>query len=124
MKYWAYVTVAALLAFAASVDLRAAQTKTLTAIGPVKSVSGSFFTVDANKTTMKFNVDAKTSIHVRGATAKKREKKEAGGGGLIITDVVHEGDQVLVKYSDVGGTLLASDVEVRRARPAAALPVK
>jgi len=122
MKWWAYLSLAAFLAF--GVSLNAGQAKTLTAIGPVKSVAGNFFTVETNKTILKFNVDTNTLIQAKGAGSKTRAKKAAGEGGLTIAEVVHEGDQVRVRYADVGGTLLASEVEVTRPRPTSALPVK
>jgi hypothetical protein len=37
---------------------------------------------------------------------------------------VHEGDQVTVKYTDVGGKLMASEIDVKQRRPAAAQKVK
>jgi hypothetical protein len=124
MKRWAYLASAAFLAFGVSVGAQDAKTKILTAIGPVKSVSTGFFTVDANNTTMKFTIDANTNILARGAGAKTRAKKAAGEGGLTIADVVHEGDQVFVRYTEAGGAFLANEVEVRRPRPLAAQPVK
>lgn len=123
MKCWAYLTFAAFLAFGAAVNARD-DANTKTTVGPVKSVSGSFFTVDANNTTMKFKVDANTSVHVKGGSTKARAKKAAGEGGLTIDDVVHVGDQVQVKYTDTGGSFLASDIDVLRPRPQSALPVK
>jgi hypothetical protein len=98
--------------------------KTQSAIGAVKTVSGSTFTVDTGKGELKFMVDMETNILAKGASTKTRAKKAAGQGGLTIADVVHEGDQVVVKYVQAAGNLLASDIEVRNPRPASAQPVK
>ena|SRR5574341_737613 len=98
--------------------------KAQTAIGAVKTVSGSTFTVDTGKSAMKFTVNEETNILAKGASTRTRAKKAAGQGGLTIADVVHEGDQVLVKYVEAGGNLVASEIEVRNPRPASAQPVK
>jgi hypothetical protein len=98
--------------------------KTQTAIGAVKTVSGSTFTVDTGKSALKFTVNEETNILAKGASTKTRAKKAAGQGGLTIADVVHEGDQVVVTYVEAGGNLTASEIEVRNPRPASAQPVK
>ncbi|MGH9146817.1 MAG: hypothetical protein ACRD1Q_08920 [Vicinamibacterales bacterium] len=98
--------------------------KTQTAIGAVKTVAGSTFTVDTGKSAMKFTINEETNILAKGASTKTRAKKAAGQGGLTIADVVHEGDQVVVKYVEAGGNLTASEIEVRNPRPASAQPVK
>ena len=98
--------------------------KSQTAIGAVKTVAGSTFTVDTGKSALKFSVNEETNILARGASTKTRAKKAAGQGGLTIADVVHEGDQVVVKYVEAGGNLVASEIEVRNPRPASAQPVK
>ena len=101
-----------------------AQGKSKSILGAVKSVSGGSFVVDSDKGDMIFAVDSHTKISAKGASTKTREKKETGQGGLLITDVIHVGDQVLVKYTEAGTTLTASEVEVRQRRPANAQPVK
>lgn len=98
--------------------------KSQTAIGAVKTVAGATFTVDTGKSAMKFSVNEETNILAKGASTKTRAKKAAGQGGLTIADVVHEGDQVVVKYVEAGGNLVASEIEVRNPRPASAQPVK
>jgi hypothetical protein len=124
-----YVTLLALvMVLAAGVGVATVQeqagAKSQTAIGAVKNVAGSTFTVDTGKSALKFTVDAETYILAKGASTKTRAKKAAGEGGLTIADVVHEGDQVVVKYVEAGGNLKASEIEVRAQRPAAAQPVK
>jgi hypothetical protein len=126
MKRIAYLTLVAAFVFFSAVALSAqepAGAQVQTAIGVVKSVSGASFLVDA-KNGMSFNVDENTLILAKGAGTKTRAKKAAGQGGLTIADVVHEGDGVVVKYVDAGGSWLAREIEVRNPRPASALPVK
>ena len=121
-----YFTFAAVLAIGAIAATARAQdkTKTLTTIGPVKEVANGFFTVDAKNTTMKFMIDTNTSVQAQGAGTKTRAKKAAGEGGLTISDVVHTGDQVRVRYVEAGGGFLASSVEVMKRRPDNVQPVK
>jgi hypothetical protein len=123
----AYLTLAAtFVLFGAGVVVAQdhGKAKSLTAMGAVKSVTGGSFVVDTEKGAMTFGVDAKTNVQAKGATSKTRAKKEAGEGGLTIADVVHVGDQVLVRYTEAGGTFVASEIEVRQRRPAAAQPIK
>ena len=126
MKRIAFLTLVAafVLGVVAVSALEPAGARVQTAIGSVKSVNGASFTLDAAKKAMNFNVDENTFISAKGAGTKTRAKKVAGQGGLTIADVVHEGDGVVVKYVDAGGSWLATEIEVRNPRPASALPVK
>jgi hypothetical protein len=126
MKQLALVALVMVLAAGVGVATVEAQAgaKTQSAIGAVKTVSGSTFTVDTGKSELKFMVDAETYILAKGASTKTRAKKASGQGGLTIADVVHEGDQVLVKYVQTAGNLMASEIEVRNPRPSSAQPVK
>jgi|SRR5581483_3992340 len=81
--------------------------------GIVTSVSESSMTVERGTRTRVFAVDAKTHVAARGATAKTKEALAAGRPGLTVPDAVHVGDQVVVKYQERGGALLASDIQVR-----------
>ena len=123
MNRSAWLTLAAFLAFGVGV---AAQDKAapLSATGTVKAVSGSTFAIDTGKGDLNFSVDANTHILAKGATTATRAKKAAGEPGITIADVVHEGDQVLVKYAAGGTKLLASEIQVRARRPLSAQPVK
>ena len=125
MKRIAYLTLAMVLALgvgsvAAQGQAAKAGAKTITANGVVKSVSGSSLTIESGKKTMTFSVDSKTFISARGASTKTREKKAAGQGGLTVADAVHAGDQVVVRYHETGGTMMATEIQVRAqpARPA------
>jgi hypothetical protein len=91
--------------------------KIMTAIGPVHMVAASSLAISTDKGDMMFAIDASTYVRAQGAGTKTRAKKEAGEGGLAITDVVHVGDQVFVKYAEVGAKFVASEIEVRHRRP-------
>jgi hypothetical protein len=118
----ASLTLIAVFIFAAGVA--AADGKSKSILGTVKSVSGGSFVIDAGKGDMTFAIDAHTKILAKGASTKTKEKKDAGQGALVISDVVHVGDQVLVKYTEAGATFTASEVEVKQRRPASAQPAK
>ena len=125
MKHVALLALVMILAAGVGVvTVEGQAAKTQTAIGAVKTVSGSTFTVDTGKSALKFTVNEETNILAKGASTKTRAKKAAGQGGLTIADVIHEGDQVVVKYVKAGDNLTASDIEVRNPRPASAQPVK
>jgi hypothetical protein len=101
------------------------QEKNLTAIGPVLKIAGDSLTIDAGKgKTMQFTTNTSTEVKVSAGGAKAQAAREAGKPGLKITEVVHEGDQVFVRYSDVNGKMVASEVDVRERRPQSAQKVK
>ena len=102
------------------VGAQAPKGKTLTAIGPVSKVSGEMVSVDTSKGPMQFVTTETTQVKVAGGGGKAQAAKEAGQKGLKISDAVHEGDQVSVKYTDVGGKLMASEIDVKQRRPASA----
>jgi len=111
---------AAALVVACTVSLAGAQAqkgKTQTAIGPVSNVSGDTLSVDTSKGPMQFVTSEATQVKVTGGGAKAQAAKEAGRKGLKISEAVHQGDQVSVKYTDVGGKLMASEIDVKARRP-------
>jgi hypothetical protein len=123
MKLQALFAVAALVA-ALAIGV-AAQGKSQTAIGPVLKIAGDSMTIDVGKgKTMQFTTNTDTEVKVATGGAKAQAAREAGKKGLKITEVVHEGDQVFVRYSDVAGKMVASEIEVRERRPQSAQPVK
>jgi len=107
-----------------AVSLVAAQDKpkTLTAIGPVSKIAGDMLTVDTDKGAMEFSTTNATVVKVQGGSTKTRAAKEAGAAGLKITDAVHVGDQVSVKYTDTAGKKVASEIDVKTKRPTSAQP--
>jgi hypothetical protein len=52
-------------------------------------------------------------VAARGATAKTKANVAAGKPGLTVPDAVHAGDQVVVRYREVNGALIAADIQVR-----------
>jgi hypothetical protein len=118
---------AAALVLGGAVSLVGAQDqkgKTLTAIGPVSKVAGEIISVDTSKGPMQFVTSDATKVKVAGGGAKAQAAKQAGQKGVKISDAVHEGDQVSVKYTDVGGKLMASEIDVKQSRPASAQKTK
>jgi hypothetical protein len=87
--------------------------KTMTASGTVTSVSASSLAVKGTTAEMTFTIDGKTRIVGTGAGTKGREMKEAGAKPQI-TDFVHMGDTVSVRYREDGGANHASEVRVTK----------
>ena len=112
-------TLAVLLLLGAGVVAAEEQGKArcLTAVGAVTWVGGTSFTVDTGKRDVEFAVGPTTNVLARGASSKARAKKDAGEGGLTMADVVHVGDQVVVKYNWAGGGFQASEIDVKYQRP-------
>jgi hypothetical protein len=126
MSHRTFLTAAALV-LGLAVGLVAAQDKpqTKTAVGAVAKIDGTSLSVDTGKgVTMQFVTSAATAVKVATGSSQAREARAEGKAGVKITDAVHAGDQVQVKYTDVGGKLMASEVEVLQRRPASANPVK
>ena len=121
------VLAVAALALTVSVGLVAAQDKgkTLTALGVVAKIGRDSLMVDVGKgTILQLVTTTDTDVMVAAGGSKDREARAEGKKGVRITDVVHQGDQVTVKYNDVGGKLMATSIEVRERRPTSAQPVK
>jgi hypothetical protein len=121
-----FLALTAVAVLGAGVGVARAQDKTesLTAQGVVKSVAPGFFVVDTGKGDLTFKVNGETHILAKGATTATKARRAAGEDGLIISDVVHEGDQVTVRYARSGGSFVASEIQVRNRRPLSAQPVK
>jgi hypothetical protein len=114
MKRNALLAIAVVLGLGlSSVAARAQATESF--FGVVKAVSGSSITVEHGTIVGVFAVDPKTHIAATGATAKTKENQAAGKPGLTVPDIVHVGDQVMVKYlfNEKGNTMTASDIQVR-----------
>ena len=106
---------------AVSVSLAAAQgrasqaesTQTMSAIGIVTSVSGESLVIKVSRTTsMTFALDSATRVLKRGTGAKVRPAIFVPGQAIKVTDVLHQGDLVMVMYRKTGATLLASEIRV------------
>jgi hypothetical protein len=97
--------------------------KTMSAMGTVSSVSADALTVKAKTGEMTFAVDNKTNVVARGASHKTAAAK-GENKTTPITDFVKVGDEVSVKYHDMGATKHAASVTVRASTPAASKPKK
>ena len=82
-------------------------------MGVVKSVSVSSVTIERGTLTGTFSVTSSTHVAVQGATAKTLESKRAGKAGLTVPDAVHVGDQVVVRFHESNGAMVATDIQVR-----------
>jgi len=96
----------------------AASSKTMTAAGTVASVSASSLSVKGKSGDMTFTVDEKTHVVASGASHKSAANK-ADNKPTQITDMVHEGDMVTVKYHDMGAEKHAAEVRVSKSATAA-----
>ena len=99
--------VASVTAQAPAAQAPAAKTKTMTANGTVKAVTGNSLTVTASGKDMTFAVDNTTKFVGKGLGTK------AKAGPVTATDAVGNGDRVRVTYHDVGGTLHAANVSIQ-----------
>lgn len=93
---------------------KAAASKTLTAIGKVLAVTADSVTVKGKDGEWKFDVDKGTTVVAKGGSTKmaamKADKKPA-----VVTEFVSVGDDVSVKYHDMGASKHAATVTVRTA---------
>jgi hypothetical protein len=100
-----------------SADKPAAPGKTLSASGAVTAVSVDSLSVKGKTAEWTFAVDSKTQVTATGASHKTAAAK-ADAKPTPITEFVHVGDEVAVKYHD-GATKHAASVRVVAAKPAA-----
>jgi hypothetical protein len=95
-----------------------AASKTLSAAGKVSAVTADSVTVKGKDGEWKFDVDKATTVVAKGASHKMAalgaDKKPS-----TITEYVSVGDDVAVKYHDMGASKHAASVTVRTATPAA-----
>ena len=85
---------------------KAASSKTMTAAGPVKAVSGTSLTVTSGGKDMMFTIDGSTKFVGKGLSTK------SAAGKITATDAVAAGDRVTVSYHDMGGTMHAANVRI------------
>ena len=116
MKRLLVVALSVLALCAAPTGLQAqGKSKTMTANGTVKSVSGNSLVVSgADNKDMTFTVDNTTKFVGKGLGTK------AKAGKLTATDAVAMNDRVRVAYHDMGGTMHAATVTVVSKASAAA----
>jgi hypothetical protein len=89
-----------------------AKAKTMTANGKVSAVTADSLTVKGKSAELTFAVDASTKVTATGASHKSEAMKDEKKTTQI-TDFVHDGDTVTVKYEDSGGKKLAKSVMVK-----------
>jgi len=89
-----------------------ASTKTMTATGKVSAVAADSLTVKGKSADLTFAVDASTKVTATGAS-HKTEAMKGDKKPTQITDFVHNGDTVTVKYKATGDTKHAESVTVR-----------
>ena len=91
---------------------KAAASKTLTALGKVSAVTSDSVTVKGKDGEWKFDIDKATTVVAKGGSHKmaalKADKKPA-----VVTEFVGVGDDVSVKYHDLGASKHAASVTVR-----------
>jgi hypothetical protein len=97
---------------AAKPEAKATSGKTMTAMGTVSAVAADSLTVKAKDGEMTFAVDSKTAVTSHGASHKSAEMK-GENKPTQITDFVKVGDEVSVKYHDMGTTKHAASVTVK-----------
>ncbi len=81
--------------------------------GTVKSVAGSTVIVtDKAAKDWAFTVDSKDTLIVAKGGRHKLDKAKAEGKPALLTDFVSEKQQVIVKYTEKEGKMMASEVHV------------
>jgi len=95
---------------------KADATKTLTATGKVSAVTADSVTVKGKDGEWKFDVDKATTVVAKGGSTKMAAMK-AGKKPAVVTEFVSIGDDVSVKYHDMGASKHAATVTVRTAAP-------
>jgi hypothetical protein len=114
-------TAALALCFGVGLVVAQDKPKVQTAVGAVAKVSGTMLAVDTGGgKSLQFITSATTTVTVATGGSQTREAKAEGKEGVKITAAVHEGDQVSVKYTDVGGKLMAQSIDVLQRRPVSA----
>jgi hypothetical protein len=97
---------------AADAPKMSSETKKMTANGKVSAVTADSLTINGKSGDMTFAVDSSTKISATGASHKtdamKDDKKPTQ-----ITDFVHTGDTVSVRYTTAGDKKTATEVSVR-----------
>lgn len=82
-------------------------------LGSVTAVTGSSLTVERGSLTGVFTIEPSTHVSAKGSTAKTKANQAAGKPGLTVPDIVHVGDQVVVKFHENGKNMVANEVQVR-----------
>ena len=78
--------------------------------GSVTAVSNSSMTISSGARSMTFIVDDDTKLEVKAAARQTRQARDASKPGATLTQYVHIGNPVLVRYRELDGKLVASSV--------------
>ncbi len=79
--------------------------------GTVTSISGSSLTVMVGDQDMKFSVDSKTQVEVRGGSTKSTQAAASGNAGPHLAELIKAGQPVAVTYTGVPGSLHATAIK-------------
>ena len=79
--------------------------------GTITAISGRSLTVKVGDQDLAFNVDHKTMVLARGASSKTSRFAAAGKPGPHLGDLLQPGQGVAVTYSDMAGSLRASEIK-------------
>jgi uncharacterized protein DUF5666 len=90
------------------------------ATGTVTSTGPSSLTVKVGDQDMKFSVDSKTMVEVRGGSTKSAQAAAAGKPGPHLEELIKTGQPVAVTYTGTPGSLHATAVKAVPRVPAAA----
>jgi len=97
---------------AADAPKMSSDVKKMTANGKVSAVTSDSLTINGKSGDMVFAVDASTKIQATGASHKTEAMKD-DKKPTQITDFVHSGDTVTVRYTSAGDKKTATEVIVK-----------
>ena len=87
------------------------QVKVMNATGNVSAITADSVTIKASSGEMMFSIDAKTKITGKGLSTQSSALKK-DGKPTTVTEFVHVGDGVDVKYHDMGGSKHAESIRI------------
>lgn len=93
-----------------------------TANGTVTSMSASSLTVKVGDQDMKFSVDSKTMVEVRGGSTKSAQAAASGKPGPHLEELLKAGQAVAVTYTGAAGSLHATSIRAIPKVPAPTAP--
>jgi hypothetical protein len=89
------------------------------ASGTVTSMGASSVTVKVGGQDMKFSVDSKTMVEVRGGSTKSAQAAASGKPGPHLEELIKTGQPVTVTYTGTPGSLHATTIKAVRTVPGA-----
>ena len=79
--------------------------------GTISAIGGQSLTVKVGDQDLAFKVDSRTIVQARGASTKASRLAASGKPGPRLIDVLQPGQTVAVTYSDLAGSLHASEIK-------------